>query len=191
MDNPHEYIAELKTTGQAVNLSPKTIKFSDGTIFTYNKDKPISKALSTHLDIFGKYNSKELNKKIKNYIRNNIENQTFDKTISRDFVMKKMKDDGIISSMIVRETPRDAYLYMLNVVFKKNATHYQMKDIEAMLNKGKNLYNISFRARVRYNEDGEVKHAIEEKSGQFRSDKPFEKVNNWKTAQNICHLYYF
>jgi len=191
MDNPHAYIAELKSSGQVVNISPKTIKFNDGTIFTYNRDRPISKALSSHLEIFGKYNSKELSKNIKNYIKNNIENKSFDHKISRDFVMNKMKNDGIISSMVVREIPRNAYLYMLNAIFKKNATHYQMQDIEAILNKGKNLYNISFRARVRYNEDGEVKFATEEKSGQFRSDKPLDKVNNWKTAQRICHLYYF
>ena len=189
--DPHKYIADLKNKGKVINISPKTIKFDDGTIFTYNKGRSISKALSSHLDIYEKYNSKTLNQAIKNYIKNNIENKPFDKTISREFVMQKMKDAGIIDSMIVRHIPRDAYLYMLNAIFKNNAVHYQMKDIEALLNKGKYLYNISFTARVRYNEDGQVLFATEQRAGQFRSDKPFDKVNNWKTAQHISHLFYF
>ena len=64
-----------------------------------------------------------------------------------------------------------------------------MKSIEAMLGKGKTFIIYQLEQSVRYNADGEVKHAIEEKSGQFRSDKPFDKVDDWKTAQSICHLY--
>ena len=66
-----------------------------------------------------------------------------------------------------------------------------MNDIEAMLNKGKYLYNISFTARVRYNDSGNVNFATEEKSVQFRSNLSFNKVNNWNTAKRVCRLYYF
>ena len=189
--DPHEYIADLKNKGKVINISPKTIKFDDGNIFTYNRSRPMSKALSSHLEIYGKYNSKALNQSIKNYIKNNIENRSFDRKLNRDEVMNMMKHAGVIDSMIVKHIPREAYLYMLNAIFKNNATHYQMQDIESMLNKGKYLYNISFTARVRYNENGQVLYATEQKAGQFRSDKPFDKVNNWKTAQRVCQLFYF
>ena len=109
-DDPHVYLAELKQQGKYTNTSPNTIKFDDGNIFTYNPNRQLSKALSSNLDVYGKYNSKELNQAIKNYISANIENKSFDKKINRDFVMKKMKDDGIIDSMIVRKVPRNAYL---------------------------------------------------------------------------------
>ena len=189
--DPREYIEDLQNKGKVIYISPKTIKFDDGNVFTYNKDRQMSKVLSSHLDIYGKYNSKTLEYAIINYIIYNIENKSFGKTISRDHVIKNMKDAGVIDSMMVRHIPRGAYLYMLNAIFRANATHYRMKDIEEMLNKGKYLYNISFTARIRYNRDGEVIYATENRAGQFRSNKSFDKVNNLKTAQSISHLFYF
>lgn len=61
----HEYTAELKDRRHVINTSPKTIRFSGGTAFSYNKNRPFSKTISSHLEIFGKHNSKELNKKSK------------------------------------------------------------------------------------------------------------------------------
>ena len=66
-----------------------------------------------------------------------------------------------------------------------------MNDIEAMLNKGKHLYNISFTARVRYNESGNVKFATEEKAGQFRSNLSFNLRNkNWGFLNQELPVYW-
>ena len=53
------------------------------------KNRPMSNTLSSHLDIYGKYNSKELSKSIKNYIKNHVQNKNFDNKISRDSVDRK------------------------------------------------------------------------------------------------------
>jgi hypothetical protein len=111
--------------------------------------------------------------------------------VGRDFILSKLVDAKIITTTQIDKLPHEANQYIKTALTKLNNTHVKQqyaKDYE-LLNEGTHQYELTFKVRVRSNVDGSVKYHNETRHGQFKDDRPKDKIPKTK-IEFVIQMYY-
>ncbi len=173
----------------------KRVKFKDGEEMDYT-NKKLTQKLKDHLEQLQYHTTagyKAFKQNIIHFVRERIAvwKTEIKGVVSRDFILNKLLDAKIITTAQIDKLPHEANQYIKTALTKLNNDHFKEQygqDFER-LNEGQHQYELTFKVRVRDNVDGVVKYHNETRHGQFKDDRPKDKIPKTK-IEFVIHLYY-